>query len=65
MLGLFCDSGVGSDDSSCCWSEFLGCLQMYSVVSVMKLMDSFTNVCEMAFVSYRMLIYEVMGFPDG
>ena len=65
MLGLFCESGVGSDDSSCCWSEFLGRLKMYSVVSVMKLVDSFTNVCEITFVSYRMLICEVMGFPGG
>ena len=65
MLGLFCDSGVRTDDSSCCWSEFLGRLKMYSVVSVMKLVDSFTNVCEMTFVSYRMLIFEVMGFPGG
>ena len=65
MLGLFCESGVGSDDSGCCWSEFLGRLKMYSVVSVMKLVDSFTNVCEITFVSYRMLMCEVMGFPDG
>ena len=65
MLGLFCESGVGIDDSSCCWSEFLGRLKMYSVVSFMKLVDSFTNVCEITFVSYRMLICEVMGFPDG
>lgn len=35
---------------------------MYSVASVMKLVDTLTNICEMTFISYRVLVCEIILF---